>query len=113
MSIFTGMTSQEKLGGVFGLSCYLLMANKVKDMIPKETPNKDTPFFMGHGDSDPLVKYAWGQRTAEKLREYGYKVDFKSYRGLVHSAAPEEIDDVENFLNKCLPLEEGAAGTAS
>lgn len=80
MSIFTGATSQEKLAGVFGLSCYLLLSNKVQGMIPKETPNKDTPFFMGHGDQDPLVKISWGQRTAAALEQFGYKVDFKSYR---------------------------------
>lgn len=35
---------------------------------------------MGHGDKDPLVKYAWGWRTAEALRDLGYKVDFHTYK---------------------------------
>jgi len=36
---------------------------------------------MGHGDRDEVVKYKWGQHTAEFLRkELGHKVEFKTYR---------------------------------
>ncbi|KAJ9647407.1 hypothetical protein H2204_000036 [Knufia peltigerae] len=82
MSIFTGVTTTHKLGGVFGLSCYLVLAGKIKEFAKEASDvNKDTPFFMGHGDSDEVVKYKWGQQTAEFLRkELGHKVDFKTYR---------------------------------
>lgn len=82
ISIFTGVTTPHKLGGVFGLSCYLVMGNKVKELAKEvNSPNKDTPFFMGHGDADQVVKYTWGQQTAEFLRnELGHKVEFKTYR---------------------------------
>ena len=63
------------------------------------------------GDSDPVVRYQWGQLTASKLQEWGWQVDFKTYRGLPHSAAPEEIDDLEKYLNARIPpLGDGAAG---
>ncbi|MCJ1353306.1 MAG: hypothetical protein MMC33_003291 [Icmadophila ericetorum] len=103
MSLFTGLTVPYKLAGFFGLSSYLLMHKKIKDFIPADNPNKETPIFMGHGDADPLVKYDWGVRTAEALRQWGYKVDLKTYRGLQHSAVPEEIDDLERFLKETLP----------
>jgi len=106
MSIFTGVTTPHKLGGVFGLSCYLLMGNKVKELAKEEAKgaNKETPFFMGHGDADEVVKYRWGQLTAEFLRnELGHKVEFKTYRHLPHSADVEEIDDLEQFIKQCLP----------
>jgi predicted esterase len=105
MSIFTGVTTPHKLGGVFGLSCYLLMSNKIKEMAAKESKevNKDTPFFMGHGDADEVVKHAWGKQTAEFLqKELGHQVEFKTYRNLPHSAALEEIDDLEAYIRKCL-----------
>lgn len=63
-----------------GLSCYLLLQNKIREMVPEENPNKDTPIFMAHGDVDPVVRYEWGQRTASKLKEWGWKVDFKTYQ---------------------------------
>lgn len=74
------MTLNDKLAGVVGLSSYLLMGNKIKDLFPPSGPNTDVPFFMGHGDSDPLVKYTWGQRTAEALQGFGWKVDFRTYK---------------------------------
>lgn len=79
MSIFSGITSPTKLGGIFGLSCYLLLHNKIKEFVPKESANKDTKIFMGHGDSDPLVRPEWGAQTATILKELGWKVDLKIY----------------------------------
>ena len=110
MSLFTGLTTSHKLAGVFGLSCYLLMGNKVKTIAAEEAKdvNKDTPFFMGHGDADEVVKYQWGQQTADFLKkELGVQVEFKTYKNLPHSAALEEIDDLEAFVTKCLPEGQG------
>ncbi|KAF4625456.1 hypothetical protein G7Y89_g12710 [Cudoniella acicularis] len=103
MSIFSGITAPQKLGGIFGLSCYLLLPNKIKELLPKDNPNKDTPIFMGHGDSDPLVLPAWGQKTADVLKSGGWTVNLKFYGGLQHSADPTEIDDVEKYLNESIP----------
>ncbi len=82
MAIFSGITSKEKLGGIFGLSSYLLMHKKVESLLPTEEGegNKETRIFMGHGDSDPLVRPEWGQATAKMLREMGFGVELKMYR---------------------------------
>ena len=58
---------------------------------------------MGHGDVDPLVKHEWGSETAKVLRESGWRVDFRTYKGLGHSADPKEIDDLESYLHERLP----------
>ncbi|KAI0475150.1 Phospholipase/carboxylesterase/thioesterase [Xylariaceae sp. FL0804] len=107
MSLMAGITSPTKLAGIFGLSCYLLLKDKVQSLVPAENPNKQTPILMGHGDADQVVRYQWGQMTASKLREWGWNVDFKTYRGLPHSAAPEEIDDLEKYLNARIPPLDG------
>jgi dienelactone hydrolase len=130
MSLFTGLTGSYKLGGIIGLSSYLVLGEQAKtisDELPGGPKNLDTPVFMGHGDSDPLVKPEWGKSTAEMLKAWGYKVDLKMYkyvnllftpcstdidRGLVHSAADEEIDDVEEFLKTVIPPEDEAASKA-
>ncbi|MCJ1336722.1 hypothetical protein MMC09_002000 [Bachmanniomyces sp. S44760] len=105
ISLFTGLTYPDKLGGIFGLSSYLLLHTKIHDMIPISSPNKDgkTTIFMGHGDADPLVRYAWGKQTRDLLKGWGFKVDFRTYGGLAHSATPEEIDDLETYLQEVLP----------
>ncbi|OAP56775.1 hypothetical protein AYL99_08887 [Fonsecaea erecta] len=108
MSLFTGVTTPHKLGGVFGLSCYLVLGDKIKDFAKEANgANIDTPFFMGHGDADEVVKHQWGAQSAEFLRkELGHKVDFKTYPGLPHSADMKEIDDLEEFIKQCLPPSE-------
>jgi predicted esterase len=103
MSIFSGITAPTKLGGIFGLSCYLLLHNKMAEFVGQNSANKDTKIFMGHGDSDPLVRPQWGQMTAEILKKAGWDVELKMYPGLEHSADPDEIDDVEKFLNERIP----------
>ena len=107
MSLMAGITNPTKLGGIFGLSSYLLLQGKVREMVPENSPNQQTPIFMGHGDSDPVVKHEWGKMTAEKLKGWGWNVDFKTYPGLPHSAAPQEIDDLEGYLKARIPDQDG------
>lgn len=58
---------------------------------------------MGHGDADPMVKHEWGVETVKVLREMGWNVDFRTYKGLAHSADPREIDELETYLRQRLP----------
>ena len=103
MSLFAGITCPDKLAGIVGLSSYLLMEGKIKEYVPEENPNKETPIFMGHGDIDHLVKHTWGATTADILRGWGWTVDFQTYKGLQHSADPKEIDDLEAYIQQRLP----------
>ena len=81
VSLLAGLTCPEKLGAIFSLSGYLLMASKLKDMIAeKGNANKDTKIFMGHGDADEVVRYDWGKMTSAKLKDWSYNVDFKTYQ---------------------------------
>lgn len=112
MSLMAGITSPTKLGGIFGLSCYLLLQGKIRELVPADSPNQKTPIFMGHGDADPVVKHQWGNMTANKLKEWGWDVDFRTYRGLPHSAAPQEIDDLAQYLQARIP-EMGDKASAS
>ena len=80
MSVFTGITNKEKLGGVFGLSCYLLLSDRIKNYIPERFPNKKTPFFLAHGVLDSVVRHDFGAMSADKVKELGLEdVEFKSY----------------------------------
>ena len=40
MALLSGVTYKNQLGGIFGLSCYLLLQKKIKDLIPSESPNQ-------------------------------------------------------------------------
>ncbi|KAL2820062.1 acyl-protein thioesterase 1 [Aspergillus granulosus] len=107
MSVFSGITNQEKLGGVFGLSCYMLLSDRIKNYIPENWPNKKTPFFLAHGTVDDVVPHDFGKRSAELAKELGLEdVTFNSYPQLAHSADPIEMDDLEKFLQKAIPAED-------
>lgn len=79
MSILSGLTAPYKLGGVIGLSSWLLLSSKFESLVPKDTKNKATKIFMGHGSADPLVRYPMGKTSEEKLKALGYDVTFKTY----------------------------------
>ncbi|KAF1949240.1 acyl-protein thioesterase 1 [Byssothecium circinans] len=103
MALLSGVTYKSQLGGIFGLSCYLLLQQKIKEMIPADSPNQRTPIFMGHGDADQVVAHKFGKSSADELVKQGYKVDFRTYENLVHSADPEEIDHLEAYLDQQIP----------
>jgi predicted esterase len=80
MSLIAGLTCPQTLGGVFGLSSYLLLRNKFKSMATVSgDANSKTPVFMGHGNADQVVQYQYGKMTAEQLKEWGFDVDFRTY----------------------------------
>ena len=104
VSLFTGLTIKQKLAGIFGLSCYLVLHDQIPNFIKEANKvNQDTPFFIAHGDADQVVRYEWGTESARVIKEeLGHKVEFKTYQDLPHSAALEEIDDLEGWITKCL-----------
>ncbi|KAL1960489.1 hypothetical protein VTO42DRAFT_7788 [Malbranchea cinnamomea] len=105
MSLLTGLTHPQKLAGIFALSCYLPLSHKFKDLLPPNWPNQKTPLFMAHGNADSVVKYEFGQKSADALKEMGAAVEFHTYQGMTHSADPDEIDDLEKFLEKVIPAQ--------
>lgn len=71
------------------------------------------PIFWGHGKSDPLVKVGLAKTSVDFLvdqlglrRCEGKEVNgisYKTYNGLVHSACPEELADLLDWLKKIIP----------
>lgn len=64
---------------------------------------KTVPALICHGDSDPVVRFQWGQQSVEKLQSAGVDLDFRVYNGLEHSACMEELADIRGWLAKVLP----------
>ncbi|KAK4189229.1 Phospholipase/carboxylesterase/thioesterase [Podospora australis] len=103
MSLFSGLTSKVKLGGIVALSSYLLLSLKFVDWLPKPCSNQDTPIFMAHGDSDQVVNTELGRKSFSLLKEAGFNASLKIYPNMGHSACLEELDDMEKFLTESLP----------
>jgi phospholipase/carboxylesterase len=100
MALHLGPRWPERLGGVIGLSGYLPLA----DTVAREARPENTalPVFLAHGSLDEVVPQAAGLGTRDALRALGYAVEWRSY-AMGHSVCAQEIDDVREWLLRCLP----------
>uniref|UniRef100_A0A3P9J4Z8 Acyl-protein thioesterase 1 n=1 Tax=Oryzias latipes TaxID=8090 RepID=A0A3P9J4Z8_ORYLA len=104
LSLYTALTTQQKLAGVIALSSWLPL-RKSFPQAATNSANKDMHVLQCHGDADPLVPLMFGTQTAEKMKSLinPANMAFKTYRGLPHSTCPEEMVDVKRFIEKHLP----------
>ncbi|TGZ82338.1 phospholipase/carboxylesterase [Ascodesmis nigricans] len=99
IALLSGLSCKHQLGGIVALSTWLPMRNKIQSMIPEGKAK--TPIFQAHGQADETVKFEWGQLSRDFLKErLGQEVDWHQYPDLGHSALPEEINDLEAWLEK-------------
>lgn len=99
LAIYAGLTFDKPLGGIIGLSSFLLQRQTLPG---NHTANLKTPIFLGHGTEDPLVPFQFGKMTSEEIAKFNNHVELKSYR-MGHTSSPAEISDVRGFLVKNLP----------
>jgi phospholipase/carboxylesterase len=99
ISLFSGPRYPEKLAGIMGLSCYLLL----EDLLPAERTrvNYQTPIFLAHGNQDPVVEVRRGTEARQLLEAGGYPVEWHAYP-MPHSVCPQEIVDIAAWLRKVL-----------
>ncbi|XP_018765673.1 acyl-protein thioesterase 1 isoform X2 [Serinus canaria] len=104
LSLYTALTTHQKLAGVIALSCWLPLRTSFPQG-PISGVNKDIAVLQCHGDCDPLVPVMFGSLTVEKLKTMinPANVTFKTYSGMMHSSSLEEMMDVKQFIDKHLP----------
>lgn len=95
VALHTGLRHPAKLGGILALSTYLPLAETLSQEISLSA--KHTPILMAHGRHDPVVPYALGKASAEKLQQQGQQVDWLEY-AMPHSVCAEEVSDIEKWL---------------
>ena len=101
IALHTGLRHTRQLGGIIALSTYLLLAETLEQ--EASTTAQNIPIFMAHGRSDPVVPYALGKASAEKLRELGYQPEWHEY-AMPHSVCMEEVRDVAAWLTHRLKI---------
>ncbi|PHH76689.1 hypothetical protein CDD80_1327 [Ophiocordyceps camponoti-rufipedis] len=103
ISVFATLASPVKLAGAVCLSSFFSNEFNHWGLVADNGVNKTTPVFMGHGDEDDIICLDFGKRTESLLKEHGFSVTFKTYKGVAHSASLEELQDVAAFLAERLP----------
>ncbi|KAG9326189.1 hypothetical protein KVV02_001073 [Mortierella alpina] len=101
LGLLTALTSELRFAGVVSLSGYMPLHTKI--MSVATDANRKTPIFFGHGDADQVVKYEYGQQTAEFLQTHGYNVKLHTYPGMGHNVCPEELGHLLGFLKDTIP----------
>ena len=99
IALYAGVRYAERLGGVVGLSTYLVGFDRV--VAEASAANRDVPIFMAHGTHDDVVQLAWAERSRDALRAGGWDVDWHTYP-IEHSAVIDEIVAVGRFIVKVL-----------
>lgn len=76
---------------------------------------RSLPIFFGHGDEDPVVKFEYGKnsygflKNALKFKDATAEdvkgLSWNEYPDLEHSTAPEELKDLDAWLERVLPAE--------
>ena len=99
IAIYAGLRHPERLGGVVGLSTYVVDP----DSLPREASptNRDVPVFMAHGTEDPVIRFAWAEASRRVLEANGWKVEWHAYR-MEHSANQDELRKVGAFIARVL-----------
>lgn len=98
LTLYTGLSYKQRLGGLLALSCYLPMRDQL-EIFAKDTQH-DLPIFMAHGNYDDVVPLAFARLAKESLEAQGFKIDWHDYP-CAHTVCAEEIQDIRNFLIQC------------
>jgi len=99
IALYAGVRYAERLGGVIGLSTYLVGFDRVA--AEASAANRDVPIFMAHGTLDGVVQLAWAERSRDALRAGGWDVEWHTYP-IEHSAVIDEIVLAGKFIVKVL-----------
>jgi len=101
MTLHTGLRLKHRLAGLVGLSGYLPLAQSAPQHW--QDANRKTPIFLAHGSVDPVVTIDRGIATRDLLVANGFDVRWHTYM-MPHSVCPQEVDDINAFLESVLTL---------
>lgn len=96
VALQVALSYPRPLAGLLAMSTYFATQ---KTVVPHPA-NKNIPILVLHGDHDPMVPAALGQRTVAALRGLGYAPDYQSYP-MAHEVCAEEIADISVWLQQC------------
>jgi len=90
-----GLAQTRALGGVIGLSCYLLEADSIAEWLTGA--GRRTPVFMAHGSQDPIVPMVLGQQAVTCLSGQQIAVEWSEWP-MQHAVCPPEIAALDRWM---------------
>ena len=99
MAFMVGLRHAEPLAGIVGMSGYLPLA--ALTAAERSPASQKVPVFMGHGRRDGVVLLDRATASRDALQAMGYTVEWHDYP-MEHSVCPEEVADIETWLQRVL-----------
>ncbi len=99
IALQTGLRHAERLAGIMGLSSYLPLAATLA--AEAAAANRDVPIFLAHGTQDALIPLERARRSRDRLRELGYRVEWREYP-MAHQVCDAELRDISRWLRAVL-----------
>ncbi len=99
LALYAGLRHREKLAGIIGLSCYLLLSDALAS--EADPSNRSTPIFLAHGTGDPVVPHFVGKQSYDTLIAAGYECEWHEYP-MPHAVHPNEISAIASWLQRVL-----------
>ena len=102
---FLPMDGKESISHLLGVEKYFEHPELCKKASPTTYASKDdAPFYIFHGDLDPLTMWSQGELLNDVLRKAGVESDFYLVKGGKHGWPPRaDVDDkVDAFFDKHL-----------
>lgn len=99
MALYSALRYPERLAGVMGLSCYLLMSDRL--VAERSAVNQQLPVLLGHGSYDEVLKIELGEHARDALLAAGHPVTWHRY-AMAHSVCNQEVADIAAFLGRVL-----------
>jgi phospholipase/carboxylesterase len=100
IALHLGLAYPQKLAGIMALSTYLHDHENVATRL--DFANVETPIFMAHGISDPMIPITRAITARETLLGLNYAVEWHEY-AMGHQVCPQEIQDIATWLNQIFP----------
>ncbi|KAH7343877.1 Phospholipase/carboxylesterase [Rhizoctonia solani] len=103
LSLVHGLTTEKKYAGLAILSGWFPMRNRLQSLLSSNAAS--TQIFWGHGTSDGVVPYKFGQLSVQHMQKNlnFANIQFNSYKGMAHSADQQEIADLGAWLRNIIP----------
>ena len=99
IALYAGLRCDARLAGIVALSTYLIAPERLA--AEASAANRDVPIFMAHGVRDPVVAFAWAERSRDVLKAGGWPLEWHAYP-MEHSAVIEEIVAAGAFIARVL-----------
>ena len=102
VALVAALKCRYKIGGVLALSSWL-PRNFFRRSNDLSKAAKGLPIWFYHGTEDKVVKLEMGWDSYQRALDIGLKAHFKSYDGLGHEYASQEMIYVQSFFLRRIP----------